>query len=353
MLTMMPQKKFTRRMALTITAGLGTLLLAGPAQAQAGAAQPTPVRTYTIVAGGGEARIDAVGSLLADEAVVLRPEIAGRIVALDFTEGARVAKGHVLARIDDATHQAQLRQVEADLGLLEDRLRRAESLYARQFVSEQAVIDARQNLIQAQARRDEARTALAKTRLAAPFAGVVGLRHISVGAYVKEGDDIVSLNKIDRLKLDLRVPETHLARLRQVRALDVGVDAWPGRTFAARILAIDPQIDPATRSLLVRARVDNPGALLQPGMFARVQARLPAPAGVRIPEEAVLARPGHFLVYRIEAGVAKPVKVKPGPRETGWVWIAQGLQAGDVIVREGHLKLKPGAPLRIPDAAPN
>jgi len=354
MLTMMPQIKFTRCPGLAIALALcATLLFPALAHAQATTARPTPVKTHTVIGGGGEARIEAVGSLLADEAVMLRPEIAGRIVAFDFTEGATVTKGHVLARLDDATYQAQLRQVEAELGLLGDRLRRAESLYAQQFLSEQAVIDARQNLIRAQAKRDEVRTALAKTRLSAPFAGVVGLRQVSVGAYVKEGDDIVGLSKIDRLKLDLRVPETHLARLRQVGGLDLSVDAWPGRTFTARILAIDPQVDPATRTLLVRARVDNPNAQLKPGMFARVQARLPAPAGVRIPEEAVLARPGQFLVYRIEDGTAKPVQVKPGPREPGWVWIAQGLRAGDVIVREGHLKLKPGAPVQVLGSAPN
>lgn len=310
--------------------------------------RPTPVKVHTLAPAPDHAlRLNAVGSLLADEAITLRPEISGRVVGLDFQEGHGVTRGQVLVRLDDAELQARVRQVEAELHALEEKLGRAEHLRAQQFISEQAVIDARQAAEAARARLDEARAQLAKTRIVAPFTGQAGLRQVSVGAYVDEGQDLVGLHKVDRLKLDFRIPEIHLGQLRQVRTLEVRADAWPERVFNGRVLAIDPQVDPATRTLRVRARVDNRGGLLKPGMFARVEARVPGPAGVRVPEQAILARPGKFLVYRIVADKAQPVTVRPGARAAGWVQVTGALKPGDVIVTEGHLKLKPDSPVQI------
>lgn len=315
--------------------------------AQSGAdkagSKPIPVKVYTVTAAAGRTQIAAVGTLSADESVVIRPEQVGRIVALDFTEGAAVAKGRALVRLDDTEYQARLRQAEAEARLLEERLTRAESLFARQFVSEQAVIDARQNLLMAKARIDEAKALLAKTVLRAPFNGVIGIRQVSPGAYVKEGQDIVSLSKLDRLKLDMRVPEIHLGALRQAGEISVSVDAWPDRRFPARIQVIDPTVDTASRTLLVRALVNNRGGELKPGMFARVSVALGPQTSVRVPEEAVVAKPGQFFVYRVEAGKARPVTIAPGRREPGWVEVVKGLRAGDTIITEGQLRLKPGA----------
>lgn len=326
------------------------LIVLSIAISAAAAANPPPkpaqVVTHTIEATSSATALTAVGTLLADEYVMIRPEITGRVVALDFREGAPVAKGQVLVRLDDSEHQARIRQVEAEIKLLADRLSRAESLQAQQFVSEQAVIDARQNLLQAQARLDETRAALAKTRIRAPFSGVTGLRLISPGAFVNDGQDIVSLSKVDRLKLDARIPELHLGRLSKSAKLSVSVDAWPERHFNARVQAIDSRVDPASRSIQVRAAVDNPGGLLKPGMFARVNIELPANAEVRIPEQAIVARPGKFMVYRVQEGKAKPVTVRPGARSAGWVTVSGELKPGDVIVTEGQLRLKPDAPVQ-------
>lgn len=319
---------------------------------QAREERPLPVLAYAIEAATARETVRAVGSLMADETVVIRPEIAGRITHLDVRDGAKVEAGVVLARLDDGERRARLRQAEAEAALMEERLQRAERLFAQNFLAEQAVIDARQNLAQARARLDEARAALDKTVLRAPFAGQLGLRQVSPGAWVKEGQDIVTLAKVDRLKLDVRVPEIHLAQLAGLRELSLSVDAWPGRRFIARILAIDPAVDAQSRTLLVRAAVDNRDGALKPGMFARVEAELPAPAGVRVPEEALAARAGHFIVYRIEEGRAQPVRVTPGRREAGWVIVqtkgeATPLQAGDLIVRDGQQRLKPGAPVSV------
>ena len=307
--------------------------------------KPVVVQTYTVVASERSAGIQAVGQLLADEQVVIRPEVAGRIIGLDFREGGPVRAGQVLVRLDAAEVKAKVREMEADVRGQEDRFKRAESLFARQFVSEQAVADARQVLEMGRARLDEARAQANKTEIRAPFAGNIGFRRVSPGAYVKEGDDIVTLSKVDVLKMDVRVPETRLSLIRRARTASVEVDAWPGVRFQARLQAVDPTVDAATRTLLVRAQVSNDGRL-KPGMFARVRVDVEAVAGaLRVPEEVIVPKAGKTLVFRVEDGIARAVPVRIGRREPGWVEVS-GLRLGDVVVRDGQLKLKPGAAIK-------
>ncbi len=307
--------------------------------------KPVSVQTYTVAALGHPSAVQAVGQLLADEQVVIRPEVAGRIVALDFGEGGAVRAGQVLVRLDAPEVKAKVREMEADVRGLDDRFKRAESLFERQFVSEQAVTDARQALEMGHARLDEARARADKAEIRAPFSGNVGFRRVSPGAYVKEGDDIVTLSKVDVLKLEVRVPETRLDLIRRARTASVEVDAWPGVRFPARLLALDPGVDTATRTLLARARVNNDGRL-KPGMFARVSVDVAGQAGaLRVPEEAIVPKAGKTLVFRVESGIAKAVPVRIGRREPGWVEVT-GLREGDVVVRDGQLKLKPGVPIK-------
>lgn len=325
--------------------------------APADAPKPVTVTTYTVTAVRHNSGIQAVGQLLADEQVVIRPEIAGRIVALDFREGGAVRAGQVLLRLEAAEPQARLHEREADVKGLEDRLKRAESLFAQQFVSEQAVTDARQALGMGRARMDEMRAQLDKNVIRAPFSGMAGFRQVSLGAYVKEGEDIVTLSKVDVLKLDVRVPETRLGLVKQAKTAVVEVDAWPGERFQARLQAVSPSIDSATRTLLVRAQVNNDGRL-KPGMFARVTVDATGAGDMlRVPEQVIVPKAGKNLVFRVEDGVARAVPVKIGRREPGWAEVS-GLRVGDVVVTDGQIKLKPGAPVREgntvgkPDAKP-
>lgn len=308
--------------------------------------KPVTVATYTVTASERSAGIQAVGQLLADEQVVIRPEIAGRIAALDFREGGAVRSGQVLLRLEAAEPQARLREREADVNGLEDRLKRAESLFAQQFVSEQAVTDARQALGMGRARLDEMRAQLEKSVIRAPFSGVVGFRQVSLGAYVKEGEDIVTLSKVDVLKLDVRVPETRLGLVKQAKTAVVEVDAWPGERFQARLQALSPSVDSATRTLLVRALVKNDGRL-KPGMFARVTVDAAGAGGMlRVPEQVIVPKAGKNLVFRVEDGVARAVPVRIGRREPGWAEVS-GLHVGDVVVSDGQIKLKSGAPVSV------
>jgi membrane fusion protein (multidrug efflux system) len=296
----------------------------------------------------------AVGSLRADESVVIRPEIAGRIERIGFDEGQSVRKGALLARLDAAETRALVESSRVQVNLDKQRLERAADLRKKGFISQQALDEAQSNYARSVAKQREDEAKLAKSEIRAPFSGVAGLRQVSEGAFVAAGTDIARLEKIDQLKLDFRVPETFLAQLKTGLAVNVAVDAFPQQGFAGKIYAIEPAVDEQTRTLLARARVANPDLRLRPGMFARVILTL----GVRenavwIPEEAIVPRGQDSYVYRVVDGRAELVQVQTGTRKVGEVEIVKGVAAGDVIVTEGTQRLVPGMQVSIiPSAKP-
>jgi membrane fusion protein (multidrug efflux system) len=199
---------------------------------------------------------------------------------------------------------------------------------------------------------DLARARLDKTRIAAPFAGVVGLREVSVGNYVSPGQDLVNLEDIDPIKVDFPVPERALSAVEVGQPIEVTVDAWPGRTFEGEVYAIDPQINAQGRSIAIRATIDNPESLLRPGLFATVRlitAR--REQAVLVPEQAIFAQQGKPYVYKVVDGVARLTEVQLGGRRVGQAEIVSGLAAGDVVVTAGQIKLRDGAAVRVIDAA--
>jgi membrane fusion protein, multidrug efflux system len=320
------------------------MFFAFPALAQQGKPPAMPVKAVAAKAARAVIETGAVGSLRADESVMIRPEIAGRLDKIHFEEGSRVRKGALLAALDAAEVRAIVASSRIQAKLDKQRLDRAEDLFKKSFYSQQALDEARSNHARSAAklREDEAR--LAKSEVRAPFSGVAGLRQISEGAYVAAGTDIARLEKIDQLKLDFRVPEVFLAALKPNLSLTTAVDSYPGENFAGRIYAIEPAIDEQTRTVLVRARVANPELKLRPGMFARVQLQL----GVRenavwIPEEAIVPRGQDSFVFRVVDGKADMVRVQTGMRKVGEVEILKGIAAGDVVITEGTQRIAPGA----------
>ena len=333
------------------------VFFAGAALAQAPKGPPPamPVRAAAARIAPAVDEASAVGSLRADEAVVVRPEIAGRIAEIRFAEGQNVARGAVLVRLDQSELGAVLASSRAQLRWEEQRMARSEDMHKKGFISQQGLDDQRTNLVRARAKLAEDEAKLAKTEMRASFPGVVGLRHVSEGQYVAAGTDIVRLDKIDQLKLDFRVPESFLARLKPGQAVKAAVDAYPGEAFGGAIYAIEPAIDEATRTVLIRARVANSRLKLRPGMFARVLLQL----GVRdkavwIPEQAIVPKGQDSFVYRIAGGKVELVRVHTGTRKVGEVEITSGIAAGDLVVTEGSQRLFPGAavaPMQKPAAA--
>jgi len=330
------------------------LALAQPAKGPGGGAPPAmPVKAVAAKLSPALDEASAVGTLRADESVVIRPEIAGRIREFRFEEGQAVKKGALLAALDASEVRAQLASAQAQARLDAQRLERAEDLHQKKFISQQALDEARSNRARSQASQQEIEARLAKTEIRAPFAGVAGLRQVSQGAYVAAGTDIARLEKIDQLKLDFRLPELYLAKLKSAQPLKVQVDAYPEQTFAGAIYALEPAVDEATRTVLVRARIANSDLKLRPGMFGRVQLQLAVRENaVWVPEQAIVPRGQDAFVFRVANGKAELVKVQTGSRRVGEVEIRSGVSAGDLVVTEGTQRIGPGSAVNVVGDAP-
>jgi membrane fusion protein, multidrug efflux system len=334
---------------------LALLIAVAPAWAHAQQKTPPamPVRAALAKTAPAIDEATAVGTLRADEAVTIRPEISGRIAEMPFKEGQRVERGAMLVRLDQAELGAVLASSRAQAGLDKQRLERAADLFKKNFISQQAFDEARANAARSAAKQREDEARLAKTEIRAPFSGVAGLRQVSEGAFVAAGTDIARLEKIDELKLDFRVPEPFLARLKPGQSVKIAVDAYAGEEFRGAVYAIEPAIDEQTRTVLVRARVGNAQMKLRPGMFVRVQLELGVrPNAVWIPEQAIVPRGQDSFVFRVNDGKVELVKVQTGIRKVGAVEVAQGLAAGDLVVTEGTQKIRPGSAVTVMQAAP-
>jgi membrane fusion protein, multidrug efflux system len=323
------------------------------AQGSSTVVEAVPVKTSTLAQG-----ITAVGSLRSDESVVIRPEVAGRIAEILFQEGKPVRKGATLVRFDASVQRAELQQAEANLNLNKNKLDRAIDLQKKGFISSQAKDEAENNFRVAQASYDLASAKLTKLEIKAPFSGTVGLRSVSVGDYIRDGQDIANLEALDPLKVDFRVPEIFLKQVASGQSLQVNLDAFPNQAFEGKVLAINPLLDTNGRSIVIRAVVKNADARLRPGMFARVRLLTSdVQDAMTIPEQALLPQGEEFYVFRVADGRASRVKVEIGQRREGVVEILRGIAKDDVIVTAGQLKIRDGAPVKVaatglPNTAP-
>jgi membrane fusion protein, multidrug efflux system len=320
----------------------------GSGAGSGGPAGPVVVEAVKVVKASMPQVITAVGSVRSDESVTVRPEVAGRVAAIGFQEGQRVAKGAMLVRLDPAIPQAELQQANANLTLARAKYERAIDLQKRSFISSQARDEAENNLKVAEASVSLAQARLAKTEIRAPFAGLIGLRQVSIGDYVKEGADLVNLESVDPLKLDFRVPEVYLQQVRVGQPLDLTLDALPGRSFEGRVFAINPLLDAAGRSLVIRAQVQNPDAALRPGMFARVRLiTKEMKEALVLPEQALVPQGQEQYVFRVVDGKAQRAKVEVGQRGDGRVEVLAGVSPDDTVVTAGQLKIRDGTPVQV------
>lgn len=295
--------------------------------------------------------LGTVGTLRADESVVMRPEVAGRIVRIHFREGQRVAAGAPMFSLDASVLSADLHEARATLENNRRANERVGQLAGQQLLSRSDADQARADLGVSEARVASTSAQLAKTVIRAPFSGVAGLREVSVGEVVEPGQALVNLVQLDPLEVDFSVPESDLGQLAPGRPVSVVVDAFPDQAFEGEVVAIEPVIDPDTRSAKLRARIGNPGLRLRPGQFARVtlgtgeqQAK-----ALLVPEQALMQEGDTRYVYAIADGKAKRVEVTTGQRVPGRVEVTSGLKAGDQVVVAGQAKpmMRDGVPLMV------
>ena len=297
--------------------------------------------------------ITAVGSLRSDETIIVRPEIAGRVSRIQFREGERVAKDTVLVKLDDSVQQADLERARANLKLSKTKHERAIDLRDKGFLSSQALDESENNLRVAQADAELMEARSSKTTIRAPFAGTIGLRQVSIGDYVKEGQDIVNLESLDALKVDFRVPELALSQVRDGQTLQITLDAMPDRAYDGRVVAINPLIDLNGRAIVIRAQVPNVDGKLRPGMFARVRLFT---SGMKdtlvVPEESLFPVGDDKYVYKVVDSKATRQKIEIGARRDGKVEVLNGLTPTDVVVTAGALKLREGVAVQLANTPP-
>lgn len=327
---------------------------AGARQGGGAAAAPVGVEVARAAAVAMADEVQAVGTLRANESVVVRPEIAGRIVSIGFSDGDRVSRGALLVTLDASVLAAQAEQARAELGLAQTSYERTRDLAGRQFVSGSALDQAAATLKVQQARLALAEAQLAKTRIRAPFGGVLGLRNVSVGEVVRDGAELVTLEDVSSMKVDLRLPERFLGQLRPGQSISVEVDAFPGRSFVATLDALDAQVDANGRSVLARGVLTNPDGALRSGMFAKARIVLrEKPQATVVPEAAILPVGGESFVFRVEDGKALRTAVRTGLRRGGRVEILDGVRPGDTVVVAGQQRLTRDAmAVRVVDADP-
>jgi membrane fusion protein, multidrug efflux system len=286
----------------------------------------------------------AVGTLRSRQGVMLRPEVSGRISRLGFADGQRVRRGQLLVQLDATLQQAQLLQAKAQASIARTNLQRNRDLMAQNFVSQSAADQSAAALEVADAQVALAQAQLSRMSIVAPFDGLAGIRVVNIGDYVKDGADLVNVEDVSAMVVDFRLPEGVISRLKPGQAVDVNLDGLPGRSFTGKVDAVDSQLDANGRSLLVRARVDNPQGLLRPGMFARARIVFEVRnQAIVVPEEALVPQGGKQYLVKVLDGaggkVSQRVEAKIGLRVPGKVEILEGLAVGDVVVVAGQNRL--------------
>jgi membrane fusion protein (multidrug efflux system) len=352
--------------------GPGTAASAPAAGAAPGSGGPAAVEVAKVEVARIEDDAQAVGSLRAMQTVMVRPEVAGRVVRLGFADGARVKQGQLLVQLDDTLQAAQLKQAQAQATIARTNLARSRELLAQNFVSQSAVDQNGAALEVAEAQVALAKAQLSRLAIRAPFDGVVGIRSVALGDYVKDGADLVSLEDRSRMWVDFRLPERYVGRAAVGQAVQIALDALPGKSFAGQVEALNALVDADGRSLLVRARIGQPGTELKSGMFARARIVFAVrERALLVPEEALVPQGGkQYLVKAVPAPAAAAapptngeVRASPPPlvsqrlearlgmRLAGKVEILEGLNAGDLVVTAGQARVMrtDGAPLRVID----
>ena len=233
---------------------------------------------------------EAVGTLRSRQNVMLRPEVAGRILSLGFADGARVSAGQVLVQLDDTLQRAEVQQSLAQASVARANYKRNQDLVAQNFIAQRALDESAAALQVADAQLGLSCARLERMRIVAPFGGVVGIRNINIGDYVKDGADLINLEDIGLLYVDYRLPERYQSKVQPGQVVEIKLDALPGRLFKAKVEALDPLIDANGRSIGVRALLANgPGEVMAPAGARKADAPAAVASGPVAPKPVVQA----------------------------------------------------------------
>ncbi len=306
-----------------------------------------PIEVLIIKSGSLDNKLIVTGSVLANESLELKSEVSGKITALYFKEGKRVQKGEVLLQINDEEIRAQLEKEKFNQKLNQDIENRQRKLLEKDAISQEEYDNALNRLNTNTADLKLLEAQLDKTQIIAPFEGVIGLRYISDGAYITPNTVIATLYNISPAKIEFAVPGRYSTQVKPGQKILFTIES-DDRNFVGEVYAIEPRIDPTTRTLKIRAIAENSRGLLLPGQFVKVGLILSSVKNaILVPTEAVIPDLNNHKVFVIEGGKAKEVKVETGMRSDKDLEILSGLKPGDSLITTGILQLRAGMGVQV------
>lgn len=341
--------------AIVLVAGLAVWFIfasGDPKQAGAKGGPGRPPQPVYVAAAQEEIfgdRLEAIGTLSANESITVTAKAQGIVRNLNFADGQVVTRGAEIVLVDPGEQDAKL---SAELANLEEQRKALErtSGLARSNNTSQARLDEQVSAVKkAEANVAGARARVGDYRITAPFAGILGTRRVSPGALVSPGTVITTLDDISVVKLDFSIPENFLAALKPGLDIEAKSAAYPNEVFKGQVVTVDSRVDPVTRSVSIRATLPNEDGLLRPGMLMVVALIKDRRASLMIPEQALLPEGSHQFVYVLGADNTSATKVPIviGRRRPGFVEVVQGLKGGDRVITEGNTDLKPGAKVEV------
>jgi membrane fusion protein (multidrug efflux system) len=310
-------------------------------------ARPAPtVKVLTLTPQTVEDHIFALGSLLANESVDISSSVTEKILSIHFDDGQTVDAGQLLVSLNQDEEAAQLQSARADLAEHERELLRLQGLLRNQSAAQTEYDQRQTSKLRAESKIAEVQALIAERTIRAPFAGVVGLRQVSPGALISPGTVITSLDDIRQLRLDFQLPSIKLGKLAPGQKILVHSDAFD-TGISARVSAIATRVDPANRSITVRAIIDNAEGALKPGMLMRVTLISGERESLLIPESALQSvQLAHYAWLAIDGKAARRT-VTLGMRKPGYVEVVSGLNAGEQLIYEGYNTLQDGMSITV------
>lgn len=293
-------------------------------------------------------RVEALGTLKANESVSVTANVTETVSAIHFDDGQRVEVGQVLVEMTSAEEHALLEEGRVRVAESDRQYERIKSLVAQRSASESLLDERKRDLDTARALLVAIESRLADRLIKAPFAGVLGLRNISPGTLVEPGDLITTLDDDTVMKLDFAVPSVFLTDLKPGLDIEAKARAYGGRSFEGEIHSIDSRVDPVTRSIQVRALIPNPDRTLRPGVLMQVELLRNPRDALMVPESALVHQgQDHFAILVGDGNVVERRQVRVGARRPGEVEVVDGLTAGDRVVTHGNEKVRPGQEVAI------
>ena len=311
-----------------------------------GAGMTIPVKAHIIEPETLSNIVISTGSIMANEEVELRSESSGKITSINFREGSYVNQGDLLVKINDSELQAQFRRAESKVKVVEEKEFRQRTLLERNLISQEEYDNTLNEYNASKAEYDLIKAQIDKTEIRAPFGGIIGLRSVSEGSFVNTNTIIARLQNLSSLKIDFSIPERYSSMVSVGDELDFRVSG-NSEYYTAKIYAVEPRIDPSTRTLQIRA-ICGPKKDLIPGAFANVQLRLKeTAAAMLVPSVAIVPELKGQRVYLYKDGIVSPQNVEIGIREETRVQILSGLNIGDTVITSGILQIRPGVKVSI------